>query len=184
MAGNVYAIRQTVHPRVRGEQASFCTSAATSCGSSPRARGAGSILRLLEGHGRFIPACAGSSRAIAAAQGEPSGSSPRARGAVEITGQQFRLDRFIPACAGSSRFAGWRPAPLPVHPRVRGEQSGQLRIPAPTLGSSPRARGADSCKPTSIPSIRFIPACAGSRNQSVPISRDMAVHPRVRGEQT
>ncbi len=53
--------RQTVHPRVRGEQSISARHVFAGQGSSPRARGTGNAL-LPNGYGeRFIPACAGNS---------------------------------------------------------------------------------------------------------------------------
>ncbi len=53
-------VQTTVHPRVRGEQALPFCKAGIICGSSPRARGAGSTCAATVGRVRFIPACAGS----------------------------------------------------------------------------------------------------------------------------
>ena len=72
----------------------------------------------------------------------------------------------------------------PVHPRVRGEQTGMLRVMYSGSGSSPRARGTVH-KPNSPPALaRFIPACAGNRRAGSRACGRWPVHPRVRGEQT
>ncbi len=173
----------TVHPRVRGEQASTIFGVLTPRGSSPRARGAVGAERIEHDGQRFIPACAGSS-------GEPLpgsvpctvhprvrgeqwlmvevrvmsiGSSPRARGAGETGSYRRCIGRFIPACAGSRQE---RPGPEP-----------------PPRGSSPRARGAVDRRIRVVFRNRFIPACAGSRDRDWPLCRCSPVHPRVRGEQ-
>ena len=53
----------------------------------------------------------------------------------------------------------------------------------PIDGSSPRVRG--TVLPTAFtgPDQRFIPACAGNRNEGDPLVPPWPVHPRVCGEQ-
>ena len=48
------------HPRMRGEHAPALIAAATSCGSSPHARGAHDMRDHWLAEARIIPACAGS----------------------------------------------------------------------------------------------------------------------------
>ncbi len=50
-------------------------------------------------------------------------------------------------------------------------------------GSSPRARGAEENGSRDAALLRFIPACAGSRECRTGTGRRCSVHPRVRGEQ-
>ncbi len=172
-------------------------------GSSPRARGAVEVIKEESMIGRFIPACAGSSRHYTAGcrshavhprvRGEQflplllaetiNGSSPRARGAGNDTKRSARPHRFIPACAGSS-VIGHQSAPqCTVHPRVRGEQGSLIQCPKICNGSSPRARGAVISGAKSTLYARFIPACAGSSAACGAGRAGQAVHPRVRGEQ-
>ena len=192
-----------VHPRVRGEQSTSCSSASPCRGSSPRARGAGKRLGKNNDVSRFIPACAGSSSAEQTirlqvpvhprVRGEQSpsrtgstrctGSSPRARGAGCYGTKLTDRLRFIPACAGS-RTEGKCPRPYrPVHPRVRGEQQIVRHRALTICGSSPRARGAAGMARRPAARIRFIPACAGSSDGWLVEEVSRAVHPRVRGEQ-
>ena len=112
------------------------------------------------------------------------GSSPRARGTVAAGGRERRQRRFIPACAGNRMMMDSVVMGQPVHPRVRGEQTGMLRVMYSGSGSSPRARGTVH-KPNSPPALaRFIPACAGNRRAGSRACGRWPVHPRVRGEQT
>ena len=111
------------HPRARGEQSLSYRQITVDEGSSPRARGAGSLQKVTDAQSGIIPARAGSryrsclpcreSRDHPRARGEQSinhgkasdfvGSSPRARGAAVIMADDIRLSGIIPARAGSSR---------------------------------------------------------------------------------
>ena len=111
------------------------------------------------------------------------GSSPRARGAGLERWFVDGSDRFIPACAGSRAAVRCLNSTCTVHPRVRGEQKFSCVFLEASVGSSPRARGADKGQIGLTLPARFIPACAGSRTTS-PFGRTArSVHPRVRGEQ-
>ncbi len=113
-----------------------------------------------------------------------SGSSPRVRGTGsgrQLAGQRRR---FIPACAGN-RTAGCRRGAYPaVHPRVCGEQGGQLGVDLGRGGSSPRVRGTVLQHATDEVKLRFIPACAGNSKPAATESEKRPVHPRVCGEQS
>ena len=131
----------TVHPRMRGEQEPTGIEPATSCGSSPHARGTDGFGDRRGDIGRFIPACAGNrlgrpstpsvppvhprmrgeQTARAPMTSWPDGSSPHARGTAD--------DRI----AASERG--------PVHPRMRGEQAQYGGDGNEDGGSSPHARG-------------------------------------------
>ncbi len=195
--------RASVHPRVRGEQACRVSGIRPCAGSSPRARGTGER----GGHGRaflrFIPACAGNRSCTRAAwpvatvhprvRGEQvgagpgkeavTGSSPRARGTEPGVNLHGAEQRFIPACAGNSTQARQWLARFAVHPRVRGEQTHAFMAAMAEDGSSPRARGTETCLPLAVADARFIPACAGNRSPRPPPAAPAPVHPRVRGEQ-
>ena len=91
---------------------------------------------------RFIPACAGNSilnvcstskdsvhprvcgeqRDSYRSETDMDGSSPRVRGTDCVLPGWPAYARFIPACAGNSPLHGFTWLPLPVHPRVCGEQ--------------------------------------------------------------
>ena len=152
---------------------------------------------------RFIPACAGNSSKAAAGTsniavhprvcGEQdyaglqlfhnSGSSPRVRGTAVLNCCTATDSRFIPACAGNSFLLAALPMFLPVHPRVCGEQAIFASLSNRAIGSSPRVRGTEDHASRSSRPARFIPACAGNRDPLVTQVLDLAVHPRVCGEQ-
>ena len=207
-AGNRWKHRQldghiTVHPRARGEQVRVNRPRARAAGSSPRTRGTGPGESAARPGRRFIPAHAGNRQSRPApgrrgsvhprARGEQSriyrvrvlksGSSPRTRGTVGHRAFGHLPHRFIPAHAGNS------PPPPPascrksVHPRARGEQTGEHVGTDEPVGSSPRTRGtADPGAPAPC-CRRFIPAHAGNSVLLRPCTKARSVHPRARGEQ-
>ena len=171
------------HPRVRGEQADLYVSLPGRTGSPPRARGAEQHIRLVRGHPRITPACAGSSPGSCRVPPGPTGSPPRVRGAGRPDRLAHPPRRITPACAGSRRRSRLSSRAYGDHPRVRGEQVGKGNRTRTVKGSPPRARGADAVLPGHIVNVRITPACAGSRRwppTTPPASPD---HPRVRGEQ-
>ena len=192
-----------VHPRVCGEQVTDDGDMAVKPGSSPRVRGTANLLFQLQSEFRFIPACAGNRlQMMATWQLNPvhprvcgeqptccssfspsSGSSPRVRGTEGISSLQLSKERFIPACAGNSAQMKKRDTYPPVHPRVCGEQPSGSGPPSRLTGSSPRVRGTGLQNIRRSVDRRFIPACAGN-SLSIPFYPcDIAVHPRVCGEQ-
>jgi len=105
-AGNTSAIPwrlmlESVHPRLRGEHLGSGSAKGCLGGSSPPARGTRSIALCNRKNGRFIPACAGNTRHLAALLAHQT--------------------RFIPACAGNTSVPSTRRCSLAVHPRLRGE---------------------------------------------------------------
>src|SRR5436305_592053 len=130
-------------------------------GSSPRARGTPVLKPWRGALVRFIPACAGNTKAPRLLLGSSAvhprvrgehakgvltveydgGSSPRARGTPAGKGRRLLFDRFIPACAGNTSEHGLLSLPHSVHPRVRGEHASKFTPSEPVAGSSPRARG-------------------------------------------
>ena len=69
-----------------------------------------------------------------------------------------------------------------VHPRERGERTPRNGSPTTDRGSSPRARGTEARDLSAAHVLRFIPASAGNGHPWYPEIRDVAVHPRERGE--
>ncbi len=170
------------HPRVRGEHSCDISSGVARYGSSPRARGAPEeVLGALDGVG-IIPACAGSTllygAAIAERRDHPrvrgehdlalpgnavgGGSSPRARGAHHQGLCRGVRPGIIPACAGSTSGCGHGRRTPRDHPRVRGEHASKSGVKPMTMGSSPRARGAQHAAVDEVVDGGIIPACAGS----------------------
>ncbi len=138
--------RPSVHPRVRGEQAStsFCQRplAGSSACAGNRRRPA---LRRREAP--VHPRVRGEQETLRPILREVYGSSPRARGTGANPARRALEHRFIPACAGNSATASATAATRAVHPRVRGEQAA-VANPRPTgIGSSPRARGTAHAAP-------------------------------------
>ena len=195
--------RASVHPRVCGEQAPHRAHAHARFGSSPRVRGTGASSCPRPRAFRFIPACAGNSLKMTSTSdadtvhprvcgeqasccsriGSDGGSSPRVRGTDHRRVPHKTIDRFIPACAGNRGHHRISAQPLPVHPRVCGEQNPFYNVTPLLTGSSPRVRGTDYKTRHAVAATRFIPACAGNRLRNVPKQASGAVHPRVCGEQ-
>ena len=111
-----------------------------------------------------------------------SGSSPRGRGARCHGDQQPDRDGLIPARAGSTtnQRCCW---PLrPAHPRAGGEHCATRGSLPPTLGSSPRGRGARTRRRRERGGRRLIPARAGSTHPWWARSPTSGAHPRAGGE--
>ena len=130
------------HPRVCGEQDGVWRKKDVYEGSSPRVRGAAATKTARHGGRGIIPACAGSSAAIAEwsrgtrdhprvcgeqwlkvhAVSVKQGSSPRVRGAGHLLYRNVVERGIIPACAGSRSASARAVASARDHPRVCGEQ--------------------------------------------------------------
>jgi len=172
-------------------------------GSTPRVRGTGALGARGGRRWRFSPACAGNRARLSATRSRSAvqprvcgeqrspastaswraGSAPRVRG----TARGRRLDptrrRFSPACAGNSHRGFRISFPVPVQPRVCGEQSPWLGRVRSCRGSAPRVRGTGRTVMFEGESGRFSPACAGNRSRHARQRAGDAVQPRVCGEQ-
>ena len=191
-----------VHPRSRGERWRHPRCGQRHRGSSPLARGTGSLDAVPYPSRRFIPARAGNGspsrqplarnavrprsrgerKLVTYSQLNVSGSSPLARG-TERLALVAKIDRrFIPARAGNG-ITGWLLSVLtPVHPRSRGEREYAALLAAAQVGSSPLARGTACRAPWPRAIRRFIPARAGNGCLLRGALCRNAVHPRSRGE--
>ena len=105
------------------------------------------------------------------------------RGTADLGPHCHFRDRFIPACAGNRPDRTRQIFPIPVHPRVCGEQGSTICQRTGGDGSSPRVRGTDEEEYHLAAPSRFIPACAGNRNIPSLATHSETVHPRVCGEQ-
>ena len=150
-------------------------------GSSPRVRGKLKHSFADLDKSRLIPACAGKTRTSSPCPpprrahprvcGEninarvaawfASGSSPRVRGKHASPGSQSPGPRLIPACAGKTKMVADLNTRLGAHPRVCGENTGDVTGELSGTGSSPRVRGKQSIIQLLRRSSRLIPACAG-----------------------
>ena len=191
-----------VHPRMRGERSAGGRPAWACLGSSPHARGTRQGVPPLSEALRFIPACAGNAGTSPASTARHSvhprmrgerglvgvlkppggGSSPHTRGTHDVCLIDTPPSRFIPAYAGNARRRRCPSRPVSVHPRIRGERSGNGKRLIRSIGSSPHTRGTRIPIPLPSPKIRFIPAYAGNANWLCAYWRTSSVHPRIRGE--
>ena len=154
-------VRETDHPRMRGEDPVESELLAFVMGSPPHARGRRGPVGPFRACSRITPACAGKTVARMSTRREsrdhprmrgedpattPSakpaaGSPPHARGRLAYDGS-FILDwRITPACAGKTSFV--------------------CVVTEPTLGSPPHARGRRIRLPIYETVLRITPACAG-----------------------
>ncbi len=152
---------------------------------------------------RFIPACVGNrtccdfirvgvpvhprvcgeQKVEGGSAGLVNGSSPRVWGTEGHPKGKVAPVRFIPACVGNRTPPTSVPSLPAVHPRVCGEQEEREGKKQVGGGSSPRVWG--TVFPSKSPQCdhRFIPACVGNSHRRHRNAADVAVHPRVCGEQ-
>ena len=195
-------LRNSDHPRVRGERSGAFAFGTSLPGSPPRARGAVPGFGAVGAGIGITPACAGSGKVMQTLALAEKGSPPRARGAVKSLHDRVHQSGITPACAGSGLRAGHVPRGRRDHPRVRGERSrspatcvthsGSPRVRGERLktnpgrmravGSPPRARGAASWPGQAAPMPGITPACAGSGCTTGSCRSSPPDHPRVRGE--
>ena len=111
-----------------------------------------------------------------------TGSSPRGRGKPLNHGLQRLVDGLIPAWAGKTRRRAGRSECSAAHPRVGGENADSMAEKLGLSGSSPRGRGKPARPHHDNWRVRLIPAWAGKTCGMRSVSRRMAAHPRVGGE--
>ena len=111
-----------------------------------------------------------------------AGSSPLSRGIrlFELTGD-FR-ERIIPALAGNTTSRTRKAITGPDHPRSRGEYLASNSLFGGSAGSSPLSRGIPICDIRWRDSDGIIPALAGNTRRLWSPRRQVADHPRSRGE--
>ena len=187
---------------MRGEHFVTDDSVYADVGSSPHARGAHPVHRLVAMAFRIIPACAGSTawsgwsrrgrgdhprmrgehpRTARAGRGA-EGSSPHARGARAAYMYHTGDGGIIPACAGSTLDGLAPERGSEDHPRMRGEHQTPWWSTTGETGSSPHARGAHRDALLELADARIIPACAGSTERARHRHVSQRDHPRMRGE--
>ena len=197
-------MRESAHPRSRGENRETGRIRVRSLGSSPLTRGK---LPPRSARGRrrgLIPAHAGKTcfrrsvwrrgPAHPRSRGEndqgapdhvwPAGSSPLTRGKPGLfsyTGHQCGL---IPAHAGKTRHFAGGGACHAAHPRSRGENPVRCVDGQAASGSSPLTRGKHMPSRVTPKQQRLIPAHAGKTARQGPGSLSPRAHPRSRGENT
>ena len=110
------------------------------------------------------------------------GSSPLTRGKLLQCLPQCEKQGLIPAHAGKTRPAGWRGKHQGAHPRSRGENWRWALIWARSAGSSPLTRGKRLLLGGQEQLRGLIPAHAGKTMGPSRRPRDVAAHPRSRGE--
>ena len=156
----VITLGEAVYPRVCG---GTCDEIGHGCaykGLSPRVRGNPRITKVLTGHGRSIPVCAG----------EPS-APPTATSAPSV----------YPRVCGEPCTGPARTSPSTVYPRVCRGTGGRGGGYTEGWGLSPRVRGnPGKLRDHHVPG-RSIPACAGEPVRCAHCNHWFEVYPRVCG---
>ena len=104
------------------------------------------------------------------------------RGKLSGAGCGAYAARNIPAYAGKTAEMATEPQSAAEHPRVCGENVGNVGKPLTGIGTSPRMRGKLPVLMHELPSPRNIPAYAGKTATSGTVSTPATEHPRVCGE--
>ena len=110
------------------------------------------------------------------------GPPPRARGRRSAFAGVVPHEGSTPACAGTTILKKPPRLSKEVHPRVRGDDVLETRIPSPRRGPPPRARGRRFERPRHRVRGGSTPACAGTTSHVNRSSPRRSVHPRVRGD--
>ena len=149
------------HPRSRGENRPCPRLRDARRGSSPLTRGKPRrfalpllLLRLIPAHAgktcagemricgrRAHPRSRGENEIARRARKRVNGSSPLTRGKLELLARMTARGGLIPAHAGKTFTWKRADAPVPAHPRSRGENSWPAESAGDLLGSSPLTRG-------------------------------------------
>ena len=149
------------HPRMRGEDETFREMQGIAAGSPPHARGRPHSGQVLSSQRGITPACAGKTRRESPTRKQPpdhprmrgedrranrvlgaeAGSPPHARGRHRAGLRLLNAAGITPACAGKTRTRSSGRGREADHPRMRGEDVGEVRYAAGHLGSPPHARG-------------------------------------------
>ena len=109
-------------------------------------------------------------------------SSPLTRGKLAARQRRVPQAGFIPAHAGKTSGRSTSTGTPTAHPRSRGENVVSQISLAGGSGSSPLTRGKLNHTEPPIQQIRLIPAHAGKTSGLTIPTRDLAAHPRSRGE--
>ena len=193
--------RRPDHPRACGANSAMASSAALTCGSSPRMRGKRVEQLSKDDGGRIIPAHAGQTgtrssgsgpasdhpRACGANLGETgqrldrTGSSPRMRGKRKAEVLSNALDRIIPAHAGQTARMASSAWLRPDHPRACGANPEHVGVVVAVHGSSPRMRGKRPLGLQGDAHHRIIPAHAGQTLLFISSLFLVSDHPRACG---
>ena len=195
-------MRESAHPRSRGENRETGRIRVRSLGSSPLTRGKHLVTAPEESWKRLIPAHAGKTppakRAGAASRAHPrsrgenlfspfslatrAGSSPLTRGKRNQQGCPRARRRLIPAHAGKTTLNGAFCYAPQAHPRSRGENGVSPPVRSSPIGSSPLTRGKPQQAALAVHALRLIPAHAGKTSSPTAHATRSTAHPRSRGE--
>jgi len=177
-------------------------SARARAGSPPRAWGIRRPASCAQQRERFTPTCVGNTLSLLLSLQKPIGSPPRAWGIHRGAVCRHYSHRFTPTCVGNTSLpagcwcglavhphvrgeyalAAANASSVPVHPHVRGEYSAAEWATDQPDGSPPRAWGIRLCFLRPPCANRFTPTCVGNTSAWRSHSRNIAVHPHVRGE--
>ena len=193
----------TDHPRTRREQDDRRGIDRPRLGSSPHSQGTVLQQLLPQLRLRIIPALAGNScgwswredtsrdhprtrreQAVDFFHWYPvDGSSPHSQGTDENNNRSASKVRIIPALAGNRVPSSRSSRPDSDHPRTRREQNVYASQAKEQHGSSPHSQGTVRVAGSRHGYYGIIPALAGNRLLSPPLSLPARDHPRTRREQ-
>ena len=197
-------MRESAHPRSRGENSPREARGGGVAGSSPLTRGKLVFAVQFGDAGRLIPAHAGKTTRVRpitygppahprsrgeneinkAAREHAAGSSPLTRGKPQQAALAVHALRLIPAHAGKTSSPTAHATRSTAHPRSRGENQAYFPIQDTNAGSSPLTRGKRVILRAAALVTRLIPAHAGKTLFDVSTGKQRRAHPRSRGENT